>query len=79
MTRTALRDGASERGERAADRADGEPTRDDGHAADAIHQPAGWKGGKGARGEEDRRPQPEDGLDAGDEDERDRRHCDGQL
>ena len=49
------------------------PTRDDGHPAVAVHRAAGRERGQRAGGEEDRRAEPEDPLDAGDEDERDRR------
>ena len=49
------------------------------HAAVAIHAAAAGKRGERARGEEDRRPEAEDRLDPGDEDERDRRHGDREL
>jgi len=44
---------------------------DDGHPAVVVHQPAGRKGGERAGGQEDRRPEAEDPLDARDRDERD--------
>ncbi len=50
--------------QRAADRADDEAAGDDRNAAEAIHQASGRKRGERAGGEEDRRPEAEDRLDA---------------
>ena len=47
--------------------------------AEPVHQPSGGKRGERARHEEDRRPEAEDALDPGDEDERHRRHGDREL
>ncbi len=70
---------ASERGQHAAHRADDEPSRDDGNAPVAIHEPARGQRSERAGGQEDRRPEAEDGLDPGDEDERDRGDGGGEL
>ena len=45
----------------------------------AIHEPTCRQGGERAGGQEDRRPEAEDGLDPGDQDERDRGDCGGEL
>ena len=47
--------------------------------AEPVHQPSGGKRGERSRREEDRRPEAEDSLDPGDEDERHRRHGDREL
>ena len=54
---------AAERGHHAAEGADAEAAGDHGHAADAVHQASGGQCGQRSRGEEDRRPEPEDRLD----------------
>ena len=63
----------------AADRSDHEAAGDDRNAAEAIHQTPGGKGGERASGEEDRRPEAEDRLDARDEHQRDGRDGDREL
>ena len=55
---------AAERGEPAAGRADDEAEGEDRHAAVAVHRPAGGQRGERAGGEHDRRPEPEQALDA---------------
>ena len=55
---------AAERRQHAADRADDEAAGDHGDAAEAIHEPARGQCGERSGGEEDRRPEPEDRLDA---------------
>ena len=78
ITRSAV-DDATERSQHATDDADHEPARDHGHAAVAIHQATRRQCRERAGGEEDRGPEPEDRLDPGHEDERDRRDGDGEL
>src|SRR6478672_8321348 len=55
----------------AADRAADERAADHGHAADAVHQPAGGADRERSGREEDRRPEAEDSFDSGDRDEGD--------
>ena len=63
-----------QRGQRAADRGRDVAARDHRHPADAVHQPPGRHRGQRRGDEEDRRPEPEQPVDAGDEHERDRGH-----
>ncbi len=70
---------AAESREHAPDHTDDEAAGDHGDAAEAIHEPARGQCGERAGGDEDRRPEPEDRLDPGDEHERDRRHSDREL
>ena len=56
--------GAAERGQRAADGTDDEPAGDHGHTADPVHQAPGREGRERSGGEEDRRPEAQDRLDA---------------
>ena len=49
------------------------------HPSATVHRPAGGQRGQRCRRQEHRRAQSEDRLDAGDQDERDRRHRDDQL
>ncbi len=62
----------SECGQHAAHRADDKPSGDHGNAPVPVHETAGRQCGERAGGQEDRGPEAEDGLDPGDEDERDR-------
>ena len=55
------------------------PPRDHLHTTEAIHRAARRKRGQRGRAEEDRRPQADDALDAGDEHERRRPDGDGHL
>ena len=70
---------AAERGDRGADDAGQAPDGKHGDAAVTVHQPAGRERGERGRGEEDRRPEAEDALDPGDDDERGRRNRDDEL
>ena len=79
ITSGALSAKAAEGRQRAADRSDDEGARDDRDATQSVHQPSRRESRQGAGRQEDRRPEPEDRLDARDEDERDRRHGNGQL
>ena len=65
-------DGASERGQHAAECADDEARRENGHAAEAIHRTPRRKRGECSRGEDDRRAETQQALDSGDEHERER-------
>ena len=64
---------APERGQHAAEpRRCTKPVASTGHAAEPVHRAPGRQRREGARGEHDRRPEAEQPLDAGDEDERQR-------
>ena len=64
---------------RHADHPDDEAACDHRDPTEPVHQPSRGQRGERAGGQEDRRPEAEDRLDAGDEDERDRRDGDGEL
>src|SRR5262249_5601786 len=70
---------AAEGCQRRPDDAERVAAADDGHPADAVGEPARWPDGQRPGDEEDRGPEPEDALDAGDGDDRDRPQSNGEL
>jgi hypothetical protein len=70
---------APERREGPAGRAQDEPGREDGHAAEPVHRAPGRQRGERAGSEDDRRPEPEQPLHAGDEHEGQGRDGRGEL
>jgi hypothetical protein len=70
---------APERGQDAREHSHDETARDHRYTTEPVHQASRGECGGGAGSQEDGRAEAEDRLDAGDEDEGDRRNGDGEL